>query len=136
MLRNPDPLIEREIRRACPDDLFPYWDPREQKWRIVKKAEKNIPGLTIYDPVRGRHLIVEFTVEDAARRPLELTMATAELVKQLLQERDWFSDPGKHCDKEDEREEREAAKARELSRLMQQEFWKKVWKFTKTHTVS
>lgn len=136
MLRNPDPGIEREIRRATPDGLFPFWDSRFGRWRIVKKAEKMIPGLTIYDPVHGRHLIVELTLEDDRRRPLELTSATVSLVRQLLRERDWFSDPGKHCDRDDEAEEFEIQKAIHLTRLMQLDFLKKVRKLSQTTTVS
>lgn len=136
MLRLPDPGIEREIRRATPDDLFPFWDSRFGRWRIVKEARKHIPGLTIYDPVSGRHLIVELTLEDEFERPIELTSATVSLVKLLLRERDWFSDPGKHSDRDDEAEEFEIRKAIQLVRLMQLEFRKKLRKLSQTTTVS
>ncbi len=93
MERTPSKSIVEAIRNIAAG-LYPRWFESWGRWLIVKDWPHRVPGITDYDPVTGKHYIIELVLEDENGNALELDSRVVETVFKLVRERDRLTGPG------------------------------------------
>ena len=78
-MRKADTAFAKELKRRIDKRMEPYWSDRWKKWMIVShflpngaRCERPVKGITEYDPILGRHFVVNKVLEENGK-PLELT---------------------------------------------------------------
>lgn len=132
MERTPPKHIVEAISHIAPG-LSPRWFPGWERWLIVKDWPHRVPGITDYDPVAGKHYVIELVVEDENGRALELDSRVVETIGILVRERERLSGPGgfsveKFCKEMQDREDIEILKAKKVRDEAVAEFYKAIWR--------
>lgn len=130
----PESWIVREIESLSSDHLFPTYISKYKKWFIVKNAPRRFSGITEYDPVRGRHYIVEMILEDGRHRPLSLNARTVKALRYLFYDRSRFRNMDQALAEVDRNQEQRERRASGESHLRQSDFLKKHKKLLNTKT--
>ena len=131
--RTPNPEIARQISNLVPG-LYPRWFPKWNKWVIVKDFPRHVDGITEYDPVSGKHYVIELTLEDENGRAIELDNRVIETLGKTLKEKDKFYGAEgfsveKFCDAMDQVERIKILRARKCRDEAMTELFKKLWQF-------
>ncbi len=129
----PERWFARELRVIAPG-LYPLWFPRYGKWMIVKDFDRMIGGITDRHPITGSPVIVELVLEDERHRPLALSRAVLEMIRQLLWEKNHHDKIGHVLRRGYEREEKRALQAHKERLLQQRDFLKKAYYFIHSET--
>lgn len=132
MDRTPPKWIVEAIRNIAPG-LYPRWFPDWERWLIVKDWPHQVPGITDYDPVAGKHYVIELVLEDENGNGLELDARVVETIGLLVREKERLSGPDgfsveRFCKEMDDREDIEVLKARKARDEAIAEFFKTLWR--------
>ncbi len=132
MDRTPPKHLVEEIGRIAPG-LYPRWFPGWERWLIVKDWPRQVPGMTEYDPVTGKHYMIELVLEDENGQYVELDSRAVRLLGELVKEKERLSGPDgfsveKFCKEMDDKEDVEVLKARKTRDELIAEFYKTLWR--------
>jgi len=122
--------FEKELKAIHPD-LYPLWMNKYGKWFIVHDTDMKVAGITEYDPVSGKNVVVDIIVEDENHNPLPLDRAVLNSLRAMK----YYQNKEVDVDKEeDEREKQLMMEARRHKRDGQRYFLKWHKRFTQTKT--
>lgn len=68
---NPERCFVKELQLIAPG-VYPHWFEEYEKWFLVRDFHRQIPGITEYDPITGKHYVVEMVLEDKDGNPIPL----------------------------------------------------------------
>ena len=122
----------KELQLISPN-LKPYYLAKHRKWLIVKEFPRRVLGITEYDPISGKHYVVEFVVEDEKHNPRPLDNRIIEVLKEIKQRREKNVSIEREIDEANEKRKKDMMKIRMDA---QREFCRWLYKLEHSRTFS